>query len=347
MKRPLRMTAIVATLALFAWTVAWTMAARHVGARFTEWTKAQEAAGVAVGYESFDVKGWPFGWRAVIENPSVKGAGAAGWAWSGTRLVASVDPRDLSRVSIRLPGEHLVRFGAGDLATRLAMRAAKPEGTLAFDTAGRVTRLDLDLEALELRIDAMAEPLQVRALVATLAPHRPDNPTHTTDTLDIRFRADGVRLPAPVAPLAALGRDIASAELDARVKGRIAGSRLAEALAIWRDDGGTLDVAKAVLAWGPLHFAGDGTLALDEKNRPLGAATARVAGFVETIDALAGAGAIPPTTGAVMKIALSVLARENPQNANRPTVTVPITAQDGALSVQRFRLFAIPPLDLD
>jgi hypothetical protein len=48
-----------------------------------------------------------------------------------------------------------------------------------------------------------------------------------------------------------------------------------------------------------------------------------------------------------MKIALTVLARENPQDANRPTVTVPITAQDGTLSVQRFRLFAIAPLDLD
>jgi Uncharacterized protein conserved in bacteria (DUF2125) len=347
MKRWMTITAAVATVALFAWTVAWTMAARHVGARFTEWTKAQEVAGVAVAYASFDVRGWPFGWRAVVEKPSVKGAGAAGWAWSGERVVAYVDPRDLSRVSIRLPGEHLVRFGAGDLATKLAMRAARPEGTLGFDAAGRVARLDLDLEALELRIDAMAEPLQVRALVATLAPHRPDNPTHTTDTLDIRFRADGVRLPAPVVPLVALGRDIASAELDARVKGRIAGTKLAEALAIWRDDGGTLDVAKAAIAWGPLHLSGDGTLALDEKNRPIGAATARIAGFVETIDALAGAGAIPPTTGALMKIALTVLARENPQDANRPTVTVSITAQDGTLSVQRFRLFAIPPLDLD
>lgn len=347
MKRWMSITAAVATVALFAWTLAWTMAARHVVARFTGWTKAQQDAGVAVGYESFDVKGWPFGWRAVVEKPSLKGAGAAGWAWSGERVVASVDPRDLSRVAIRLPGEHRVRFGAGDLDTQLAMRAAKPEGALAFDAAGRVTRLDLDLEALELRIDAMAEPLQVRALVATLAPHRPDNPTHMTDTLDLRFRADGVRLPAPVTPLAALGRDIASAELDARVKGRIAGSRLAEALAIWRDDGGTLDVAKAAIAWGPLRLAGDGTLALDAQNRPIGAATARIAGFVETIDALAGAGAIPPTTGALMKIALTVLARENPQDANRPTVTVPITAQDGTLSVQRFRLFAIAPLDLD
>ncbi len=341
------MTAAGATVALAAWTVAWTMAARHIGTRFVEWTAAQEAAGVSVAYGSFDVKGWPFGWRAVVEKPSLKGAGAAGWQWSGERFVASVDPRDLSHVAFRLPGLHTASFGAGDLATKLAMRAARPDGALSFDTAGRVTRLELDLEALELRIDDLAEPLQVRALAATLVPLRPGNPDHRTETLDLKFNATGVRLPAPVAPLAALGRDIASAELDARVKGRIAGTKLAEALAIWRDDGGTLDIAKLSISWGPLLLDGDGTLALDAENRPIGAATARIAGFVETLDALAGAGAIRPTVAAGLKIALTLMARQDPQAGNRPRATIPMTAQDGTFSVDRFRLFAIPPLDLD
>lgn len=341
------MTAIGATVALAAWTVAWTMAARHIGARFVEWTKAQEEAGLSVAYDSFDVRGWPFGWRAVVEKPSLKGAGAAGWAWSGDRFVASVDPRNLSRVAFRLAGVHTASFGAGDLATKLAMRAARPEGALAFDRAGRVTRLDLDLEALELRVDDAPEPLQARALAATLVPLRPDNPDHRTETLDLKLRAAGVRLPAPVPALAALGRDVASAEIDARVKGRIAGTKLAEALAIWRDDGGTLDVEKLSIAWGPLLLDADATLALDDSNRPMGAATARIAGFVETLDALAGAGAIRPTVAAGLKIALTLMARQDPSAGNRPRATIPMTAQDGTFSVDRFRLFAIPPLDLD
>ncbi|MBI3504081.1 MAG: DUF2125 domain-containing protein [Proteobacteria bacterium] len=347
MKRWIRMSLAGTTLALFAWTVVWMLAARHVAERFELWREAQGRAGVTLGFDTFDVKGWPFGWRAVVEKPTASGSGAARWAWSGERLVASVDPRDLSTVAIRLPGAQRVQFGAGDLATVLAIRAARPEGTLRFDTAGRVEKLDLDLEALELRLDEAAEALQVRAFKFGLAPHRPENPTYRTDTLDVTLDARGIRLPAAIDALAALGRDIASAELDARVQGRIAGTKLAEAVTAWRDDGGTLEIGKLALAWGPLLLDGDGTLALDAANRPMGAATARIAGFVETIDALAGSGAIRPAVGAGLKIALTLMARQDPAVGNRPRVTIPMSAQDGAFSVERFRLFAIPPLALD
>lgn len=341
------MTAIGATVALVAWTAVWMVAARHIADRFVQWVDVQRAAGITVAFESFDVKGWPFGWRAVIEKPSASGAGAAGWAWSGERLVASTDPRDLSTVSFRIPGLHAARVGAGDLATNLKLRAARPEGTLRFDDKGRVERLDLDFEALELTLDDAPEPLQVRALKFGLAPHRPDNPTYRTDTLDLSVDAKGVRLPAPVEALATLGRDIVSAGIVARVQGRIIGTKLGEALKVWRDDGGTLEVSKLALAWGPLLLDGDGTVALDAENRPMGAATARIAGFGETIDALATSGTIRPAMAAGLKIALTLMARQDAEAGNRPRVTIPMTAQDGAFSVERFRLFTIPPLKLD
>jgi hypothetical protein len=234
MKRMIRMTAIGATVALVAWTGVWMVAARHIADRFVQWVDVQRAAGIVLAFDSFDVKGWPFGWRAVIANPSASGAGAAGWAWSGPQLVASTDPRDLSRVAFRLPGLHEVHVGAGDLATRVKLRAARPDGKLRFDDKGRVDRLDLDFETLELTLDDAPEAWQVRALKFGLAPHRPDanapGPTYRIDTLDLSLRADGVRLPAPVEPLASLGRDIASAALDARVQGRIVGTKLAEAV---------------------------------------------------------------------------------------------------------------------
>jgi len=344
MKRPLTMIAATVAVASFAWTLAWTWGARHVAARLEDWRQTQAQQGVTLAYESVAVKGWPFGWRVVVERPAASGAGAAGWAWTGERLVAAVDPRDLSRIAIRLPGEQQARFGAGDLATHLAIRAARPEGTLRFDAAGRVERLDLDFEALELRRDGAAEALQVRSLVVGLVPHRPATADHRTDTLDVTLRASGVRLPAPVRPLEALGRDIAAAELDARVMGRIAGTRLADAVRIWRDDGGTLEIAKLAVDWGPLRVEGDGTLALDERDRPLGAGTARIAGYAETLDTLVAGGAVPSGVAAVAKIALNLLARQDPQGGGRPTVRVPVSAQDGIVSVQNFRLFRVGPL---
>lgn len=341
------MTAAGIALALFAWTLFWMLAANRITKRFDEWRAEQAAAGIAIGYESFEVEGWPFGWRVTVANPSAKGAGAAAWEWSGERLVAYADPRDLSHLALRLPGTQKARFGSGDLAADLALRAADPQGAIVFDEGGRIARLDLEFEAAELASNFTSEPLAARRLALTLAPHRPDNPTHATDTLDVALRANAVRLPVPAPALAALGRDIASLELDARVLGRIAGTKLAEALATWRDEGGTLDIRRLAVSWGALYLTGDGTLALDEQNRPMGAASARIAGYGETIDALAQSGAIPPTAGALMKVAMNFLARIDPLSGNRQTVTVPVSAQDGVVSVERFKLFRVPPLKLD
>ncbi len=338
------MIAATVAVALFAWTLVWTWGARHVAARFEAWRAAQAEAGVTVAFAGFAVKGWPFGWRVTVENPAVSGAGAAGWAWTGERLVASVDPRDLRQIAIRLPGAQQARFGAGDVATQVAIRAARPEGTLRFDEAGRVERLDLDFEALELRLDGAADALLVRQLAFGLAPHRSATADHRTDTLDVALRASGVRLPAPVRPLEALGRDVATAELDARVMGRIVGTRLAEAVRIWRDDGGTLEIAKLAVDWGPLRVEGDGTLALDAQDRPMGAGTARIAGYAETLDTLVAGGAVPAGMAAIAKIALNLLARQDPQGGGRPSVRVPVSAQDGVVSVQNFRLFRVAPL---
>ena len=144
----------------------------------------------------------------------------------------------------------------------------------------------------------------------------------------------------------ALGQGIPRPLFEDR-RARVIGDTLSKALAAWRDDGGTLDVTRLALAWGPLQFAGDGTLALDAENRPMGAATARIAGYGETIDALAQSGAIQPTVGALMKVALNFLARVDPLAGNRSVVAVPISAQDGFVSVERFKLFRIPPLKLD
>lgn len=341
------MFAYTIALALFAWTVVWMLAANRITGRFEEWRARQAQAGVTIDYDNFEVKGWPASWRVTIEKPSAKGSGAAQWAWSGERLVATADPTDLARVAFRLPGEQKARFGAGDLETRLELRAANPQGHVIFDEGGKVDRLDLEFETAELKSEWTAEPLSARGIALTLSPHRPATVTHETDTLDFALRANAVRLPAPVPALAALGRDVTALEIDARVKGRIAGTKLSDALAAWRDDGGTLEIQRFAVFWGPLYMTGDGTLALDGQNRPMGAASARIAGYGETLDALAASGAIPPTTGALMKVAMNFLARIDPLAGNRQTVNVPISAQDGTLSVERFKLIRLPPLKLE
>lgn len=346
MKRMLRILGLIAAVAATAWTGLWLYVARDVAARIGLWQREQAAAGIALGWDELAVKGWPFGWRVVLEKPHAAGAGPAQWRWSGDRLVANIDPRDLHKIAFRLPGHQLLRLGSGDLAVEAALRAARSDGHLRFDDAGRVAALSVEFEAAELQVGAQP-PWATRQLTVALSPHRPQAPTHASDMLDFSVRVEALRLPAPVDMLAALGRDIKLGEIAGRLAGPVRGATLAQALAVWRDAGGAVEISSARLEWGALRLTGDATLALDTLNRPLGAGVARIAGAGETLDALAQSGAIDARNAAMLKIALTFLARNDPANGGTSSVQIPIAAQDGVLSVHRFALLRLAPLGLE
>jgi len=342
MRRILWIAGGVGIVAVALWTGVWLYAARQIETRLARWQQEQAAAGVTLDWQAGTLKGWPFGWRLVLERPQAAGAGPAGWRWSGDRLVATLDPRDLSNVSFRLPGEQKLNLGSGDLAVAADLRAGAPLGSLRFDDQGRVAEL-IDFETVELQVGSQA-PWSARHVAATLAPHRPDTPTSSSDMLDLKATIDALRLPEPVAAAAVLGRDIKRFDIAGRLEGPVRGATLAQALTAWRDAGGAVQVTSVALEWGALRLTGDATLALDEQSRPLGAGTLRIAGAGETLDALAQSGTIDARNAALLKIALAFLARNDPNNAGAPTVQIPFAAQDGTLSVHRFRLLNLRPL---
>jgi len=333
----------ICATALALWTGFWLYTARQIETRLAQWQQEQAASGIKLDWQAGTLKGWPFGWRLELERPQAAGAGPSAWRWSGDRMVASLDPHDLARVSFRLPGEQRLALGSGDLAFAVDLRAASPRGHLRFDDKGRVAELALDLETVELQVGSQA-PWAARKLAVTLAPHRPDTPTTSSDMLDVKATVDALRLPEPIAAAAILGRDIKRFDLEGRLEGPVRGASLGQALATWRDAGGAVQLTALALEWGRLRLRGDATLALDDQNRPLGAGTLRIAGASETLEALAQSGTIDARNAALLKIALAFLARNDPNNDGAPTVQIPFAAQDGALSVHRFRLMNLRPL---
>lgn len=316
MKPRAKHAAYAAIALVFLWTVAWMFVAQRIVREADAWRAAQAQAGATIGWDAFDVKGWPFGWRAHVERPRAAGAGPTRWNWSGERLIARVTPWNPDEIRVRLPGAQRASFGAGDLATTLELRAAKPDAVLVFDANGKLARLDLDFEALEAVLDG-GKPMRVRKLDAVLA-------IPAADRLDARLAAQAVRLAEAVPSLAAFGTDIARA---------------------WRDAGGTLELASFALDWGALRLAGEGTLALDDRDRPLGAGTLRVAGWSEAIDAFQAARAIDPIPAALLKAGLNFLGRVS--GGEPGTVRVPVAAQDGRLVVHRIPVANLPSLKLD
>jgi hypothetical protein len=86
------------------------------------------------------------------------------------------------------------------------------------------------------------------------------------------------------------------------------------------------------------------TLALDEQLQPMGAASAHLIGYAETLDALAVRGAISKSAATAAKAVLSLLAH-TPEDGGPPDVEVPLTLQYRTLSMRQVPLLRLPELD--
>jgi hypothetical protein len=171
-------------------------------------------------------------------------------------------------------------------------------------------------------------------------------PGDSAPALDLLVEVEGVSY--PLAPVRGLGRTTARLYVGVSVTGQAddalgPGKFGADAMARWRDSGGTLEVKRFALGHGPLALGGDGTLALDGSMRPIGAFTLRIKGFEETLDRLAEAGVIKPYPAALAKTVMKALARKQGVPGGEE-LKAPLTLQDGWLYVGPVALAKLPPI---
>jgi hypothetical protein len=332
---------ILLALLAAAWSAFWFHAAGMIETGVAEWVEARRAQGFAVEYASLAVEGFPFHWRVAIDQPHLAGIGPAGWDWRGDRAVATLQPWALRDIPLSFAGAHRISGGTGDLAETVLVSATRPAGRIMLDEDGRLDRLSFDLGDATIRRDADPAAISIARLRLEVRPYRRPDPASGADVLDLAFDAETVKLPA--APPNGLGDVIAKAHTILSVKGALPPGPLQQSIPAWRDAGGVIDANRIALRWGPLEIDGDGTLALDDEERPLGAFTARIRGYGETIDALAMSGLVRPREAAAVKIALNMLARQDDPRGAR-ALKIPVTAQDGRLTVAGFPLARIPAL---
>lgn len=332
---------ILLALLAAAWSAFWLHAAGMIETGVAEWVEARRAQGLTVEYASLAVEGFPFRWRVVIDEPHLAGIGPAQWDWRGDEAAATLQPWARRDIPLTFSGEHRLSGGTGDLSEMVLVSAARPDGRIMLDEDGRLDRLSLDLGDAIIRHDATPATVSIARLRLEIRPYRRPDPASGADVLDLAVDAETVRL--PTAPPNGLGNIINKAHTILSIKGALPPGPLHQSIAAWRDAGGVIDANRIALRWGPLEIDGDGTLALDDDERPLGAFTARIRGYGETIDALAMSGLVRPREAAAAKIALNMLARqEDPRGAR--ALKIPVTAQDGRLTVAGFPLAQLPAL---
>jgi hypothetical protein len=344
MRRRFPLLAIFAVLSLTAiWTLAWHIMADRAIARVEAWADARRAEGLAAEHNGVGVKGFPWRWYVTITRPTLAGAGSTAWIWHGDAVEALLLPFAMREVVVRFPGDQVFSAGEGSLGGAWRLRADQPDGRVLLRSDGRLDRLELNFAGVALARLHDDTPVHVDRLTAIATVPQTAASDHRTETFTLTLNLDGLSALQP--PIPALGTTAEAVRLDLAVKGRLPPGRLSTALPAWRDDGGTVEINRLALRWGPIDADGNGTLALDGQNRLLGAFTARWRGYEETIDALQAAGQIPPWPAAGAKMALNALARQQANGTRQ--VEIPLTAQNGRLAVAGIPLIRLAPLKLD
>jgi hypothetical protein len=344
-KRKLWVTLLAAPLLLVGVdTIYWQIAESSLQSNFALWLASQRVAGWTASTGDLTRGGWPF--AATLTVPTVRlKVGASNRqnavSWSADRLILRVGLFRPMVLGITPEGEqHLSLAGGPDLA----FTAGRARVTMPVQAAGALPSW-LQLTASNLRVtSANATDPATAWSVERLDAHFDLAPAAqaSAPAIAVSLSADEIDPPGAIAHL--LGPRIASFALEGALDGPLPDSGpLGDRAAAWRDGGGSLEVRRLALTWGPLALTGSVTLALDDELQPMGAGTAHIIGYAETLDALAAHGMLSRSASTAAKAVLSLLAHA-PDDGSPPDVDVPLTLQYRTLAMRQVPLFRLPEL---
>jgi hypothetical protein len=325
-------------------TLYWHLAARNIEDGFAAWLADCRASGWTATAGRPVRGGWPL--AATLTVPAVFLTGGVpdipgGLTWTTERLVLRTDLLQPGLLDVASEGIQRLRLGEGPEIPYTAdqLRLALPLQSGVPPRSAVVTARDLRA-GMPTGGDATAS-----LTVGLLDLHLEFRPVAQAGeaALGFAFDAEAVGLPASFAR--SLGPRIASVTLQGALDGPVPRTHaLGERAAAWRDGGGTLEIGRLAVNWGPLDLTASATLALDEQLQPMGTGSARVVGYAETLDALATHGAISKSAATAAKAVLSLLAHV-PEDGSPPDVEVPLTLQYRTLSMRQVPLLRLPEID--
>ena len=335
-RRPFGATSVVlSALAVVAgvWTALWLFMADLIETNIDNWIADQQPQGVQYNYKSLEVSGFPLWFNVRIEGASALVERRQSFEWRTPTLAARIRPWRPAEIDVDLSGLHQffgverVDITSQDLGVDVHLLGSgawrgKLKGknvSTDFPRIGALVakRLAIDFQWRGKRVEAGQSPLRLDLV--------------------------GENIQLPSAWLLPLGSVVAVLRLTAYVTKPLKPLRDPEALVQWRDDGGTLELNRLSLEYGPLDLDGDGTFALDGDLQPMGAFVARAEGFMETLDAFQSRNTIDIGQATALKLLLMILAR---QPAGRPPyLEVPLTLQDREVTLKTMVIKKLPRIN--
>jgi len=333
---------VVVVLAIVAALYAgyWYSAAELVRRGLLDWSAARRSEGFTIGWDRTEVGGFPLALRVTLEKPIFgQSRIEPGYEARAPLLIGEAPPWALGQWHIVAAQGATLAIQPGPERPAIDLAAASLDGTVVPGQDGDATMnagADLTLAADRLTVSGQTSLASARAVASTRIAGRAVD-SHLQTWLSASFALDGVALPVAVPPL---GDTVERIATTLAIKGTIPPGARRQALAAWRDDGGTLELNSFALAWGKLAVDAEGTVALDAALQPVGALTATIRGYGEIVDALVAAGNLKAGDAAMVKVALGLLAKPAPSGGYQ--LDAPVTLQNGQVYLGPVRLASMP-----
>lgn len=134
-------------------------------------------------------------------------------------------------------------------------------------------------------------------------------------------------------------------QLSGRIMGRVPAAPLPRALAAWSSDGGYLELTRFKASWEAVTDVDvNGSLALDRQLQPVGSMTARLRNYADLIDWLVSIGGMSAGQATTTKFALAAMSQPAADGSHELEARIPLTIQNGYLSVGDAKVAQIPPI---
>lgn len=307
---------LTAVLILAAgWSAFWWFSSQKLQDGFAAWQAERAAEGTRVSYGAYTIGGYPFSLVLSLSEPEI--SRSDGLAWSAARLRGEAELWSPLTIDLDAPGRHGLSLPVSDGVLNLDLLTAQSEGVLRLTARGEVESFSAELAGVE--ISEYGGPVTTAELVRVEVGRGTAAPNVDTSGLPVDIWAERLHLPEQSGGYP-LGRAIERMQATLGVQGGPLVGAWPDAATAWSAAGGVVNVSEFRLLWGPLDLGGEGAVTLDQWRRPLGAFTARIVGYLETVDALAKGGIIELGDASILKLGGLALAKTNTADATGPSL---------------------------
>lgn len=319
-----------------AYTLYWYWVANAVEAGVLSWVQHQQARGHALSFDKLERGGWPMAVTLTFKGARyAPSQDAPAWAWYGEGITLTRPLAASEKLGITLAGSQELTFGSGTGATTYAGSFQEAAGEMV--AGGWLPNGAMLIKEMALMNAAgdrglAVGGLSVRAEGDAAAPASPRDAGYI-----VTAEARQLRLPFTGLPFGAVLPDL---DVQAEIMGALAPAPWPEAAKAWARDGGTLELTKINIGYGPVTANGTGTLALDQTGQPMGAFSFNVEGLPDLLNKLEADGVIEGAAAQAVRTLVILKTKTGPNG--KPTVRLPLSLQDRVISVGPVTLGRLP-----